>query len=371
MTSATDTLRATLDETAFNALRGLATSPIPMSGRMMANKLGVSPTTATAALGKLRDAGFAMSSREGRADRWRLDTDNALVRSWLEETRDEPKAAEAVGGMSPYPTGGGGVTFERKVAVQYLAHLLVGDGAVELGDGRHVVSVEFQQAPEHSVDDLVIRAAREDDLEPSLILAAGVRRAPDLVQSDESTRKLIRAFVREVINASADGPEHRCALVVAGAQEHAEQLAMLADLAYKQMEASRFFRLVRTPGKFADGVRGRLQQVEGLVKLALADLGIIDPSAHLVEERVWELLSRLTVLMPRLETPDEADWAAVTNSLIPVARGTDLLGATHLRDRLVALADEYPPKAATVNLSMLRRDAHPAIETLLVYSVRL
>ena len=33
------------------------------------------------------------------------------------------------GGMSPYATGGGGVTFERKVAVQYLAHLLVGDGA--------------------------------------------------------------------------------------------------------------------------------------------------------------------------------------------------------------------------------------------------
>lgn len=363
MTSATDTLRVTLDETAFNALRGLAVSPKPVSGRMMADKLGVSPTTATAALGKLRDAGFAMSSREGRADRWRLNTDSALVRSWLEETRDEPKAPEAVGGMSPYPTGGGGVTFERKVAVQYLAHLLVGDGAVELGDGRHVVSVEFQQAPEHSVDDLVIRAAREDDLEPSLILAAGVRRAPDLVQSDESTRKLIRAFVREVINAPADGPEHRCALVVAGKQEHAEQLAMLADFAYKQMEASRFFRLVRTPGKFADGVRGRLQQVEGLVKLALADLGIADPSAHLVEERVWELLSRLTVLMPRLETPDEADWAAVTNSLIPVTRGADLLGATRLRDRLVALADEYPPKAATVNLSMLRRDAHPAIDS--------
>jgi hypothetical protein len=363
MTSATDTLRATLDETAFIALRGLAVSPKPMSGRMMANKLGVSPTTATAALGKLRDAGFAMSSREGRADRWRLNTDNALVRSWLEETRDEPKASEAVGGMSPYPTGGGGVTFERKVAVQNLAHLLVGDGAVELGDGRHVVSVEFQQAPEHSVDDLVIRAARGDDLEPSLVLAAGVRRAPDLVQSDESTRKLIRAFVREIINAPADGPEHRCALVVAGAQEHAEQLAMLADFAYKQMEASRFFRLVRTPGKFDDGVRGRLQQVEGLIKLALADLGVADPGAQLVEERVWGLLSRLTVLMPRLETPDEADWAAVTNSLLPVARGGDLLGATQLRDRLVTLADEYPPKAATVNLSMLRRDAHPAIDS--------
>ena len=124
-----------------------------------------------------------------------------------------------------------------------------------------------------------------------------------------------------------------------------------------------FFRLVRTPGKFDAGVRGRLKQIEELVKLALADLGVADPGAHLVEERSWELLSRLTVLMPRLETPDEADWAAVTNSLIPVARGADLLGATQLRDRLVALADEYPPKAATVNLSMLRRDAHTAIDS--------
>ena len=34
-----------------------------------------------------------------------------------------------------------------------------------------------------------------------------------------------------------------------------------------------------------------------------------------------------------------------------------------MRDRLVALADEYPPKAATVNLSMLRRDAHTAIDS--------
>ena len=106
---------------------------------------------------------------------------------------------------------------------------------------------------------LVICAARDDELEPSLVLAVGVRRSPDLVQSDESTRKLIRAFVREVINAPADGPEHRCALVVAGAQEHAEQLALLADFAYKQMDAPRFFRLVRTPGKFDADIRGRLQ----------------------------------------------------------------------------------------------------------------
>jgi len=363
VTSTNDTLVATLGETAFNALRGLAVSAEPVSGRKMASALGVSPTTANVALGKLRDAGFAMSSLEGRANRWRLNTDNAVIRSWLEETRDEMKAPDAGGGSSPYSTGGGGVTFERKVAVQHLARLLTGDGAVELGDGRHVVSVEFQQAPEHSVDDLVIRAARDGEPEPSLVLAAGVRRAPHLVESDESTRKLIRAFVREVISAPADGPEHRCALVVAGAQEHAGQLALLADLAGKQIDAPRFFRLVRTPGKFGGDIRRRLKQVEGLVKHGLTELGIADPSALVVEQHAWQLLSRLTVLMPRLETPDETDWAAVTNSLLPIALGADLLGAAQLRDRLVALADEYPPKAATVSLSMLRRDAHTSIDS--------
>ena len=58
-------------------------------------------------------------------------------------------AAPSRQGMNPYATGGGGVTFERKVAVQYLTHLLVGDSANELGDGRRVVSVAFQQAPVH------------------------------------------------------------------------------------------------------------------------------------------------------------------------------------------------------------------------------
>jgi DNA-binding transcriptional ArsR family regulator len=362
MASTTDMLRTTLGETAYNALEILAASLGPMSGRMMAAALQVAPTTATAALGKLREAGFAMASREGRADRWHLNTDNIVIRSWLEETRGEPSVTHASGGMSPYPTGGGGVTFERKVAVQYLAHLLIGDGAVELGDGRVVVSVAFQQAPEHSVDDLVIRAARTDESEPSLLLAVGVRRSPDLVQSDEPTRKLIRAFVHEVINAPVGGPERRVALVVAGAQDHAQQLAWLADLASKQMDAPSFSRLVRTPGKFAAGVQGRLDQVEALVRLALVDLYVADPDPQVVQQRTWELLSRLIVLMPRLETPDEADWAAVTNALIPVARGADLYGASRLRDRLVALADEYPPKAATVDLGLLRRDAHQALD---------
>lgn len=123
-------------------------------------------------------------------------------------------------GMSPYSTGGGGVTFERKVAVQYLAHLLVGDGAVELGDGRAVVSVVFQQGPDHPVDDLVVRASRADEPDPSLVLALAARRAPDLVQSDDSTQKLIREFVRAVIHAPSPVRPAPLRRLVRGARHH-------------------------------------------------------------------------------------------------------------------------------------------------------
>ena len=265
-------------------------------------------------------------------------------------------------GVSPYATGGGGVTFERKVAAQYLAHLLVGDGAAELGDGRRVVSVAFQQAPVYPVDDLVVSAARPDEPEPSLVRALGVRRSPNIVQSDESTRMLIRDFVRAVINAPTDGPEHRLGLVVAGQQLHAEQLAKLADHAAAQMDAPGFFDLIRTPNKSDAGVRGRLDQLEKLVEYALRDLGEADADATVVQQRTWQLLSRLSVLMPRLESPDETDWSAVGNSLIPIARDSDLIGASRLRDRLVALAAEYSPKAARVNLMMLRRAAHEHLD---------
>ena len=279
-----------------------------------------------------------------------------------EETDGETGLTASPQGMSPYATGGGGVTFERKVAVKYLAHLLVGDGASELGDGRSVVSVEFQQAPDHPVDDLVVSAARSDESQPSLVLALAVRRSPKLVLSDESTRKLIQQFVRAVRNAPTDGPEHRLGLVVAGPQPHAEQLAKLAGLAAVQMDAPRFFDLVRTPGKFDAGTRERLDQLGKLVKRALHDLGVTEADTAAVQQHAWELLRRLTVCMPRLESPDETDWSAVTNSLIRVARRSDLLGASRLRDRLVALASEYPPKSARVDLKLLRRDAHAMLD---------
>jgi hypothetical protein len=266
-------------------------------------------------------------------------------------------------GSSPYSTGGGGVTFERKVAVHYLARLLTGDGAAELGDGRSVVEVDFQQAPEFAVDDLVIRAARPGEAAPSLMLALAVRRAPDLIESDEPTQKLVRAFTRQVRETPPADTEVALGIVVAGHQRHASQLAELAALAAAQAAPASFFTLVRTPGKFTGDVRGRLEQWEKLVKQALVKLGIATPSTELVQSHAWQILSRLTVLMPRLETPDETDWFALANALVPLSRTQDLGGALDLRDRLVALTQEYPPKAATVSVRLLRRAVHQHLDT--------
>ena len=52
----------------------------------------------------------------------------------------------------------------------------------------------------------------------------------------------------------------------------------------------------------------------------------------------------------------------MTNSLIRVARGSDSNGALRLHDRLVTLASGYAPRAARVDLTLLRRDAHALLE---------
>ena len=145
-----------------------------------------------------------------------MSEENSAEMNYPAEHLGDTQADESPSGVSPYAAGGGGVTFERMVAVQYLAYLLTGDGAVEFGEGRCAVSVAFQQAPDHPVDDLVVSAARPGELAPSLEIALGVRRSPKLVLSDESTRKLIRQFVGAVIGAPADDIERRLGLVVAG-----------------------------------------------------------------------------------------------------------------------------------------------------------
>lgn len=269
--------------------------------------------------------------------------------------------APATGAMSPYATGGGGVSFERKIAVSYLSKMLTGSGSTELGDGRFVVSVSFQQGPKHSADDLVVRARRADESQPSLVLALAVRRAPSIVKSDEKARKLIGTLLRELANDLGSDIKHLVGLVVAGPQAHASQLAELAGLARGQTDPDAFFALVQEPNRFDRAVRQRLEHVQALARLALEDADDVVPHEGFVKDRTWFLLSHLRVVMPRFESPDESDWADLANDLIDVSRSADLTGAGHVRDRLSVLAAEYAPIAAVIDLDLLRRDTHVVI----------
>ena len=267
-------------------------------------------------------------------------------------------AHEPAPGVPPFATGGGGVTFERRVAVSYLALMLTGETAPGLG-GRRITSVNFQQAPKSSVDDLVLET---EGTGRHLELAIGVRHKPDIVKSDEDTKKLIATFVTGLDKIDTEDREHRLALAVAGRQDHCEELAKLADLAHDQKDAEGFFELVKTPKKFKKAVSSRLTHTTALVTSALAgpnNSHVEDTTARLV---TWNLLRRLEVLMLDIEAPYEQVWADITNRLTAVARGRDLDGGEKLRDRLVALAADWSPNAATVDLNLLRRDVHGLLD---------
>lgn len=363
MAGSSESLRSTLTDKGYAVLLAVAGQAEPSSRRAIAAALGVTPTTTSTWLSRLETAGFVTSSRSSRSVLWRLNTDSDVIRGWLREEQSSGGAVVAEAGSSPVSTGGGGVTFERKVAAEYLAQLLLTSGAVGLGPSRVVVSVAFQQAPQFTVDDLVIGAAGEGESEPSVVLAVAARRTPNVVDSDEKSQALFRTFVKQLQIMPADGPELLLGLAVNGPQDHVQQLAALAALAAGQSGPRGFFTLVRTPKKFDKPTRDRLAQVEKLVRRALVDLGSRNPADGEVEQQVWALLSRLVVRTPRVESADEQDWSALADLLAAASRGKDLHGGTLLRDRLLALADDWAPRAASVDLSMLRRAVHDLLDS--------
>ncbi len=264
-------------------------------------------------------------------------------------------------GTSPYATGGGGVTLEHRVAALYLALLLTGDGAPELGNGRSVTAITFQSSTS-AVDDIVIDAGSGAASTPGLRLAIAVRRAPSFTRSDASTQKLIDDFTAALLAIPTDGVEHRFAVAVAGARKHAAQLAELTALAGKQMNADGLYELVATPGRLRRELRERLEHLTDMVSVSLTSLGVEDDGQALARTRTWELLCRLSVLTPRIEDPETSDWFDVQNRLRSVCRARDLTSAGALLDRLEVLAGQFAAAGASVDRTLLRRSLHGAFD---------
>ncbi|WP_420638708.1 hypothetical protein [Candidatus Poriferisocius sp.] len=246
------------------------------------------------------------------------------------------------------------MTFERRVAVRYLAAMLTGAARSE-AEGWRVTEVAFQQGQAGPPDDLHIRLAREGEEQVSLELRVAVRRSPVFVRSDADTRKLIGALVEALWTPMEPGIERRLVVTVAGHQTSASQLAELTDLA-RSMDAEALAVEMATDGRPRQELRSRYEHVRDLVAAAL-------PSDGDAAATTWQLFERLHVSMPRLESPDEADWTALLTELESWARAQTPVGADVLRAKLESLAADYSPHAATVQRTRLARDAHAALRT--------
>lgn len=271
------------------------------------------------------------------------------------ESSESPTARAA----SPYGTGAGGVTLERRIVVAYLARMLARRSAIEIGGNRVITRVAVQQGPDHAVDDIIVTAELDDSV---VTVAVASRRHPDFVISDTDTRKLIRTLLQEIASPGTPG-EQRLVIAVAGHQENAGQVQELADLARNHADHESFKRALATAGRFRADLSRRLDHLTELVSGAFADLDAAPTMLLLdgtfdADYATWLVLTNLWVTFPRVESPDETDWSAVGDMLVPLSRGQDAAGAGALLDALVAFVDRFEPAGGVVDLTMLRRAMH-------------
>lgn len=255
------------------------------------------------------------------------------------ENPTDGAAKTVLTGVNTYSTGGGGVTFAHRVAVTYLASMLTGSRRSETND-LPVTSLAFQTGPAHPVDDLLVVAGNR-------ALAVACRATPRFVPSDAPTVKLVRSLLDEV----ATHPNGHVAVAVAGWKTEWEQVAKLCDIARTISNAHDFHTASEIDGRWSKPVRERYTHL----------LKMVSPNGRTftdveVLELTWGLLRRLRIVGFKLQSPDEADWAAVATSLDGIAAATtDGVG---LRDRLAATAGRYDALGAVVDMHMLRTDTH-------------
>lgn len=354
MATAAETLQATLSETEYGALKVLADSAAPLSGRKVAVALSVSPTTAINALATLADAGFATSKQSGRATLWRLAVSNPSISAWLEEVM--PAATEPSTGASPYSTGGGGVRLEHSYAACLIAGFLAGESLSELGDGLSVDSIRLQASDVSEADDVLIEGRDAHGVIHRSSIA--VRRNPALTSSDTKSLPLIRDFLTIVTDHWPEVSTGRWRLVLAVSTNAnaIAQLADLAELARSLPGGDELANRLAQPGRTNDALRDRYRHIKSLAEQASE--GLSSANGLSAEELTWRLLVSLSTRSLRLERTDRADRTSAVNTLQRMlSNGTPAAGDA-LFSRIEELVGEWAPQAAVLTQSVIRRRLH-------------
>ncbi|WP_143229783.1 helix-turn-helix domain-containing protein [Actinophytocola xanthii] len=351
MATAAETLQATLSEREFGALKVLAATPEALSGRKVATALGVSPTTANAALSTLSDAGFVTATKSGRSTLWRLVVSHPSISAWLEEISSDNGGL--VAGSSPYSTGGGGVRLEHSYAACLIAAFLAGEALQELGQAVSVDTIRLQASDVSTVDDIVLEG-RDSQGTPCRSSIA-VRRNPALTSSDSTSVPLIRDFLVIVTEHWSEvmAGRWRIVLAVSTNANAITQLAELAELASGLLGAQALASRVSEPGRTNAGLRSRLDHLTALVGQAAVKLD--SASGLSAQELTWRLLSGLSTRSLRLERTDRADRAAAVTALQRMLRDGTPATADALFSRLEDLVGVWAPQAAVLTQSVIRR----------------
>lgn len=253
-----------------------------------------------------------------------------------------------------YATGGGGTVLEHRYGAILLCNLLTGDPTPELGDDAIPVSVRFQASAISPVDDLVVAGRTPDGGERRVSI--GVRRAPALVTSEDTSARLLVSYLRVVTEhwAEVQAGWWRLALVVVSPNSAVQQVRELAGIARVTADEAAFRAEVHRPRRTNSGVRGRLGHVDALVAAAASEAGInLDEVG--AGELTWRLLSALWLREVRLEGIEETDRTIAVSRLRTVTPdGT--VAANDVFAKLAELTGRYAPAAAEVTESLLRRD---------------
>lgn len=351
MATASENLQATLSEPEYRALSVLAASTEPLSGRRVAEALGVSPTTANKALLTLSNAGYASSSVAGRATLWRLIVSNPAISEWLEE--ETSMSEPGTSGSNPYSTGGGGTRLEHTYAACLIAAFLAGEPLQELGDALPVDVIHLQASDLSDVDDLLLvgRDARGETHRSSI----AVRRSPELTRSDSASVPLFRDFLLVVTQhwPEASLGSWRVVLAVSTNANAVTQLAELAELAHALPSASALDGRFSQVGRTNDPNRKRYEHIKALVEQAAEGL---DSAQGLDDaELTWRVLHCLSVRNLRLERTDRADRTNAVAALQRALHGGTPATADALFSRLEELVGVWEPQGAVLTQALVRR----------------
>ena len=254
-----------------------------------------------------------------------------------------------------YSTGGGGVVLEHRYGATLIAALLTGVQLPELGDNVTAEEVRFQASAYSPVDDLMIIGRTPDAGERRVSI--GVRRAPKFIASDKDSVSLLAAYLNIVTGHWGQVRDGRWRLVLAtGSRESAAmELGDLSVIARAQGSEPAFRAELARNGPVNKKIRGRLIEVDKLVREAAVELGAKSGGID-VRELTWRLLSNIAVRNLRLEGADTTDRTHAVSHLMRVTRDQTPEAADDLFNRLAELAHGYAPAGAIVTRERLSQD---------------